>query len=348
MKTKRSVDEMIISTSPESESLRDEIQELTGKLRTAKISQGQIDNVLSQVLKLVKHEPLVKIPHANVVPSRASQPCTLVLHLTDWHIGLVTPASMVEEFNEYSWAIAQSRVRQLLESIEKYVKVMRGGYTLDDCVVLCTGDYISGDIHEGLVRSNEFPAPMQAVKAGRLMSSAISFLAGLFPRVRVEFIAPGNHDRLTKKPQAQAGGENSYGYVVGSIAQDALERQTNVEFKLHTAMQAIVDVSGRRYLCGHGDGIIGTWGIPFYGIERKKMREATARMNMVEAKRFHKIVIGHFHTGTDHEGWLVGGSLSGTDENDHKQGRHSPAHQTTWVVNHHGEFNFTRWLLSAD
>ena len=345
MKTQKSVKDMLASVSPESESLRAEIRELTGLLQKAKVSQGQIDDALAQVLECVKLEPVVKIPALAPVTGGKAE-VTLVLQLSDWHIGLTTPASMVEEFNEYNWMIAQRRITQLVNAITKFTNVMRSGYTINNCVVMCTGDYVSGDIHEGLVRTNEFQAPMQAVKAGRLLAAALSKLSGVFNTLRVEFIAPGNHDRLTKKPQAQAGGENSWGYVVGSLAKDALENQLNVDFHLHTAMQAIVEVSGRRYLTGHGDGIIGTWGIPFYGIERKKMREATARMNMTEAKRFHKIVIGHFHTGLDHEDWLIGGSLSGTDENDHKQGRHSRAHQTSWLVHQtHGEFGFTRWYL---
>lgn len=343
---RKSVEEMVSEVGPVAESLRGEVRQLTGMLQQAKLSRGQIDELLSSVLAAVKREPIVKFSPGKISGQAPGKPVTLVLQFTDWHIGLVTPESMVEGFNQYNWAVAQDRVQQLLTSLTKFVTVMRHGYTIDNCVVLCTGDYVSGDIHEGLVRTNEFQAPMQSVKAGRLMAAAIANLAGVFKNVRVEFIAPGNHDRLTKKPQAQCGGENSWGYVVGSIAKDALEANPGVDFRLHTSMQEIVTVESRRYLVGHGDGILGTWGIPFYGIERKKMREATARMNMVEGKRFNKIVIGHFHTGLDHEDWFIGGSLSGTDENDHKQGRHSRPHQTSWLVHpEHGEFGFTRWYL---
>jgi hypothetical protein len=99
-------------------------------------------------------------------------------------------------------------------------------------------------------------------------------------------------------------------------------------------------------LTSHGDGILGTWGIPFYGIERKKQREAMARMNMPIDKHFDKIVIGHFHSAVNHEHWMIGGSLSGTTEFDHKMGRHSLPHQTAWFVHpRHGEFDWSRWWL---
>lgn len=332
--------------SPELESLRAANRRLSSELTVASAALGDISEALAAVKDELVSEPPVKLMFKPGSARGKGRPVTLVVQLTDWHIGQVTPENLVEGFNEYNWRIAQERVAKFAEQLYKYTSVLRSGYTVDDCVIICTGDLVSGEIHDGLVRTNEFQAPKQAVLAGRLVSAFVQTLASFFPRVRVEFIAPGNHDRLTRKPQVQAGGENSWGFVVGSIAEDLLENQTNVKFNLYTSMQEIVDVAGRRYLCGHGDGIIGTWGIPFYGIDRKVSRESKARMNMPEERRFHKIVIGHFHTGLDHPDWFVGGSLSGTDEFDHKAGRHCPAHQTSWVVHpEHGEFDWTRWWL---
>ena len=344
MKT-RTIGEMKESASPLAESLRQEMKELRAALQEAKLEQGRFDEVIHGITEGVKAAKPLPPPEIKLGKD-LGRPVTLVTQFTDWHVGLVTPPSDIEGFGEYSFDVAGRRVATLVGSLTRYAETMRHGYSINDCVILCTGDYVSGDIHDGLVRTNEFPAPVQAVKSGLLMASAIQSLAGVFPNVRVEFIAPGNHDRLTKKPQVQAGGWNSWGYVVGSLAKEVLRNQGNVKFNLYPRMQEIVEVQGRRYLCGHGDGIIGTWGIPFYGIERKVARESKARMNMPEHRHFHKIVIGHFHTALDHEDWFVGGSLSGTDENDHKCGRHSRAHQTSWLVHpEHGEFGFTRWYL---
>ena len=345
MKT-RTLKDMSEAVGPERVSLKAEVSELQGLLNEQKRAWGDVEKVIGSVKEHVRaFKPLAPV-YAKRVKASGGKPVALVVQITDWHIGLVTPKEATEGFGECNLASAKRRVAQLAESITKYRGVMAHGYDIDECVVLATGDYVSGDIHEGLVRTNEFPTPVQAVEAGFLVAWFVQQMAAVFPKVRVEFMAPGNHDRLTKKPQAQAGGWNSWGFVVGKLAEKSLEAQRNVSFSLHPTMQEIVDVKGRRYLVGHGDGILGTWGIPFYGIERKKQREAMARMNMAESKHFDKIVIGHFHTGLDHEHWMVGGSLSGTDENDHKEGRHSRPHQTTWMVHPgHGEFGFTRWYL---
>lgn len=339
------MNDMRALVSPEMESLRAENAEQRNLLKQAKIEQGQIGETISEVVRAIAAERPVSIPR--IALSRvAGKPVSIVVQLSDWHIGLVTKPDSVEGFGEFNWEVAQARIAKLARSVAKYTETNRHGYTIDDVVVLCTGDYVSGDIHDGLVRTNEFPVPVQAVKAGLLMAAFVRSLAGVFARVRVEFIAPGNHDRLTKKPQAQDGGWNSWGFVVGSLAKEALSNQPNVTFNLYPVMQTVVDVCGRRYLLGHGDGIIGTWGIPFYGVERKVARESKARMNMPDHRHFHKIVIGHFHTAVDHPDWFIGGSLTGTDENDHKVGRHAEAHQTSWLVHpEHGEFGFTRWML---
>ena len=83
-----------------------------------------------------------------------------------------------------------------------------------------------------------------------------------------------------------------------------------------------------------------------YAMGYQEGREVTARFHMDESKRHHKMVIGHFHSALNQQDWMIGGSLSGTDANDHKEGRHSLPHQTAWFVHpSHGEFSWTRFWL---
>jgi hypothetical protein len=293
--------------------------------------------------------PRAEVPKSLYVPAKGLEvesPVTHVLHATDWHIGEVTNPEHVEEFGVANYAKACERVDKFSTDVIRNCAVMRKGYLIEDCVVLGTADWISGDIHDELVRTNEFPAPVQAVKSGFLLGSFIASLAPHYKRVIVYLHTAGNHDRLTRKPQSADGGLNSYGYVVCEIARQHVSSIPNVEVRIITALSAIVEVAGQRYLTSHGDGIQGTWGIPFYGIERKKQREAMARMNMPVDRHFDKIVIGHFHTALNHGDWLIGGALSGTTEHDHKEGRHSKPHQTAWFVHpKHGEFAWSRWWL---
>jgi hypothetical protein len=343
------VDELIDQVAPSAStiSLRDENKELKSRLHAIKRAQGDQEEILSEILAAVPHipppAPQYRAPKKH---TGVSSPCPLVVHCTDWHIGCTISPDEIEDFNAFNYAIATARTHRFADKLIDWTRLHRHGYKVEECVILATGDFISGDIHPELQATNEFPTPMQAVKAGYLFADFITHLSPHFAKIRVEFVTLDNHGRLSKKPQASEGGFNNFSYVVGFLAKERLSDFRNVEFNVYPQSTRVVAVAGQRYLCGHGHGILGTWGIPYYGIERRKQREAMARLNMVEAKRFTKIVIGHFHAALNHPDWTIGGSLSGTDANDHNQGRHARPHQTAWFVHpKHGEFDWTRFWL---
>jgi len=115
---------------------------------------------------------------------------------------------------------------------------------------------------------------------------------------------------------------------------------------MYPAHQQVIQVQNMRYLVQHGHGIKGTWGIPFYGIERVASQAAKARINRPDPKKFHKMVIGHFHAPLRQAWWQIGGSLCGTSELDHANNRYADPCQTMWFVHpKHGEFNYNEiWL----
>lgn len=345
---KKEIKHLIGSVAPTDEvrHLRSEVQRLTSALANRQRDAGQVSEAMAEVLEAV---PLAQVPKMQYRPEKGadvSSPVTHVVQATDWHIGEQVKRSHTEDFGETNLALATQRVETFAAGVIKNAQILRPAYTIDKCHVLGTADWISGDIHDELIRTNEFPAPVAAVKAGFLLGSFIESLAPHYATVETDLLTAGNHDRLTRKPQSADGGLNSFGYIVTQIAAQYVSTIPNVKVHIHTALSAIVDCNGQRYLISHGDGIMGTWGIPFYGIERKKQREAMTRMNMPVEKHFDKIVIGHFHSAVNHEHWNIGGSLSGTTEHDHKAGRHSLPHQTAWFVHpKHGEFNWGRWWL---
>ena len=187
---------------------------------------------------------------------------------------------------------------------------------------------------------------MQAVESGILLSDQIALLAPHFPKVKIEFIVEDNHSRLQKKPQAKEAGLNSLNYVVGFIAKERLSKHKNVEFNIYPQLEAVIEVKGRRYLITHGHNIKSVLSIPWYGLDRKVGREATKRMNAPDRTKFHKIVLGHFHTPMLTSFYIVGGSVGGTTAYDHACGRHAEPSQSSWLVHKsHGEFNYVAWSL---
>ena len=132
-----------------------------------------------------------------------------------------------------------------------------------------------------------------------------------------------------------------------------LEKHDNVIFNIHAMNEKVISVSTMNYLITHMHGVRSWMGIPWYGIERRTAREATARQSIImdDIKRakeigFNKVIHGHFHTPFDTMLFSCGGSVSGTDAYDHQCGRYAEPSQSAWMVHpRHGEFNRVNFRL---
>lgn len=274
--------------------------------------------------------------------SSKKSPVSVVLKLSDWHIGEVVKANETEGFNRFNWAIAQERINGIVDGVLRWTENNRALYPIDECLVLCEGDWISGDIHDELMATNEFPVPVQTAKAGTLLGEILLKIAGGFKRVNVVMVGADNHGRLRKKPQAKQKSSNNYSYLVYEIAMHYAGRAKNISYERTDGAKCLVEVNGLKILSEHGDTVRGWSGHPYYGFDRRVGKEAVRRMNTKLG--FHTWSIGHFHVAGNMEDGkvIINGSLSGTSEFDHLNGRHAAPSQVAFMVHpRHGIFNFT-------
>lgn len=270
-----------------------------------------------------------------------SCPVVPVFEFSDWHIGEVVQADETEGFNHFDYDESVRRINQIVDDELKWVDVNRGAYRIDRCAIIAKGDFISGDIHDELKATNEFPVPVQTARAGLLLGEMVRRIAGRFKHVDFFQVGADNHGRLTRKPQAKQKATNNMTYLVYVIANESLRKCGNVRAHGGPGMKVLCDVNGHKFLCEHGDTMRAWSGLPFYAFSRAVGREATRRMNT--DKGFEYFSIGHFHTPCYIEGrTIVNGSLSGTSEFDHSCGRHAPPCQVAYLVSErHGIFGFT-------
>jgi hypothetical protein len=272
---------------------------------------------------------------------RSVDPIVAVLDFSDWHVGEVIERSEVEGFNAYNFDIAQERIFGIISAVLKWVEVQRQSYVINEIHICGKGDYISGDIHKELQVTNEFPLPEQSVKAGLLLGECVRRIAGKFKTVVVEAVGADNHGRLNPKPQAKQKSSNNMSFIVHAMAQADSAKCHNVRWNIAQGQKLLADMNGFKFLLEHGDSIRGQMGIPYYGFQRLVGKEATRRMRT--DKGFDYLSIGHFHVPAFIEGrTLVNGSLSGTSEFDHGQGRYAAPCQIAYFVHkQHGIFNLT-------
>jgi len=326
--------------------LQAERDQVAAAYKDYKKEHGQLEQLMAEVLAAI---PAI-VPQAPVYKPaktrRVETDIAAVVHITDAHYGSVQLADEIEGYGEYSPELSRTRQFGLIRDVIQWVDIHRLGYSIPECRFLVTGDLISGDIHDELRVTNAFPAPRQAVEAGEILAKQAAMAAPYFERVIVDMITDDNHGRLTRKPQAKECGFNNWMYVVASITKTLLTTHKNVEFNIYPMPQKVVAVCGRRYLLCHGHDVMGWAGFPFYGIERKTAKEALKRMNGPDPTKFDLLIMGHWHAPLEHPYYWIGGSVSGTDAYDHKQGRHAEPQQVSWLVHPKwGEFDKVKWRL---
>ncbi|MDA4120295.1 MAG: hypothetical protein OK436_06880 [Thaumarchaeota archaeon] len=313
-------------------------RQLSALLKKEEKTKEYVAEVKQAVTALDPIEPV-----AILEPKESHTPMTAVFHLTDWHVGERIRAKETEGFGNFDWEVAQDRVLgQLVPGYLRWLNTQRSGYVINDACLLLTGDFISGDIHDELRRTNEFPIPVQTARAGHLLGSVVQALAPHCERLTVVEIGADNHSRLVQKPQAKQKVDNSMGYLVYEIMNAHVEKHANVVVDRSEGMKHLFQIGNYKFLGEHGDSVKSWMGIPFYGLEREKAREASRRM--FNDKGFHYIIIGHYHVPLFSQ-LIMGGSLSGTSEYDHSCGRSSPPCQTAFIVGKRGAFNFVPFTL---
>ena len=326
--------------------LQAERDQIAAAYKDYKREHGQLEQLMAEVLAAVPaiepRAPIYRPPKVRRVESDLAA----VVHITDAHYGAVQDEDEIEGFGKYSPELSRVRQYGLMHDWLDWVEMHRLGYAIPEGRFLVTGDLISGDIHDELRVTNAFPAPRQAVEAGEILAKQAAMAAPHFERVILDIITDDNHGRLTRKPQAKECGVNNWMFVVASMTKVLLASHKNVTVNIWPMPQKVVEVCGRHYLLNHGHDVSGWAGFPYYGIERKAGREAIKRMNGPDVTRFDKIVMGHWHAPMEHPVFWIGGSVSGTDAYDHKQGRHAEPQQVSWLVHPRwGEFDRTCWKL---
>lgn len=323
--------------------LRKEIERVRSENRALRDRSGFLKELMVFVKDALEaSEPLPPVKF-HYPKSKVEGDIVAVIKLSDWHIGQQTNPAETEGFGRFNFAIAQERVNYIAEKFLAWIHNHRQVFRISKLVILGEADFISGDIHEELRRTNEFPVPVQSVKAGQLLAQFVSTLAPHFDEIVLSEVGADNHSRLQPKPQFKEKSFNSMSYMVYALCNALLEKHKNIEFLFAQGIKQLVDVNGKKILTEHGDTVKAWMGIPFYGMERYRGKEASKRMQTDLG--FDYMSCGHWHVpGVVSGNILTNGSLCGTDEFDHGCGRHADPAQVSFLMHRrYGVFDWVAW-----
>jgi len=303
------------------------LEKANADLRLKIGAQKELGAALTAAVKA--NDPFPRYTYTKPKVSKA--PVAPVLMMSDFHVGEIVDKEEVEGFNQYNYQIAEDRIFEIVDSFLKWCDTQRKVYRMDEATVFALGDWVSGNIHQELIATNEFPLPVQTAKAGLLLGEVFCRISSHFDALKVYEVGADNHGRLQPKPQAKQKALNSMSFLVHTIANQYCEKQGNIEVVTAKGIKLVAEVAGSKFLLEHGDTVKAWMGISYYGIQREKGREALKRMGT--DKNFDYTAMGHWHVPCFLEGTtLINGSLSGTSEFDHSVGRFALPTQVAFMV----------------
>lgn len=288
------------------EVLEAEVRQLRIAARRNRRDEVAEERVLRAIERALEQTPYERTPMAAPPPPDDEAHHAQAVLLSDWHAGEVVDRAQMTGLNEFNFDILRARVSELYRSLLSF-KSNRPALT--ELQLWFLGDIVSGNIHDELRETNEFPVAQQAVMAGHLIADLIDALVPHYPAIRCVGIA-GNHGR-TRKEHASKNVFDSLDVVAYELA----AARVNVPFVVPRSAMHVAEIAGRRILLWHGDGVRSSMpGVPWGGVMRRwnELRKGYADRGIL----LDGLAVGHFHQFNVAGGGSIymNGSLIGPNE----------------------------------
>lgn len=290
-------------------------------------------------------------PHWNPKPGKAKKHReSIVLFLSDLHMGEVINMENMGGRNSYNMKIAVARLERYFQNVVKLGTEHWTGLPPDAIYLVLGGDMISGEIHDELSKTNDLLSIPAVQVAAEALAAGITLLRNSFPDIPMFVITvPGNHGRTTKKPESKDFALHSYDTLLGWMLEWWAHNTglKGVTFTAPRSGDALVTIHGWNVLFTHGDRIGSRGGSGFVGPAATASRgmQKLVQDYSTEGTILHTIVIGHFHTSLELENGLVNSCVSGPSEYSRSgRMRSQPATQLMFTV--HPQYRICRrWLI---
>lgn len=262
---------------------------------------------------------------------------------SDWHWDEVVEASQINYVNAYNREIAHERAKKFFSTGVELLTQHMTKPRYDYCVLALGGDMLSGNIHEELRESNEFPILQSVLDVTEKLIAGITLLHDTFGRVYVPCVV-GNHGRLDRKPRFKNKAFDNYDWLVYQLIARHFgmgkNKNPDINIDVTDGTEVRYDIYNTRYLLLHGDDFQGGSGIagPYtpWMLGDAKLR----KRQMAVRDPYDVVIMGHWHSYTPLKNIIVNGSLKGFDEYSRsRKYDFEPPTQAVWVT--HPEIGIT-------
>lgn len=329
---KVSHDALTASISAEERSQREE----SATRRLLKQARAHADELEAKVDLLTALDAVTVSPPewAQPGPPATRQRGIANLLLSDLHLDeVVNPAEMRHK-NAYNREIALQRLRRVGANTVKMARDYISGVSYDGLYLWCNGDFLAGNIHDELRRTNDAVDVVDSTDYWvDPLAALFCQLADHFERVHVVASGGGNHGRNDKKPPAKGAVRSNFDWLLTRIIYRELKGDSRFTWNIAEALDVREVQYDHRVLMQHGDDFKG--GDQIAGAVRPVMMGdyRTLTMEVVDGEPYDQMLVGHFHQYHSLPRAIINGSLVGFDEyaKRHKF-RPEPPKQAFWVT----------------
>lgn len=230
---------------------------LKKQLQTEKNTISKIKNefvksisIAEEIIEAMRNEGLhITIPETCKTPIIDTSEKTMVLIISDWHIGYKIINC---KGNYYNYEIANERINKLIGACKKYIDL----YDIKKVFVYNIGD----TVEHSYMRKNqnqycEFYYNEQVTKATKLIFRMLTELSEYGCNVVYDSIA-GNHDRGSGDKTQNYDGDNVNG-IITPVLKDFVELSENkrvfVIDRNHADNEIVTEINGVSIKLVHGD-----------------------------------------------------------------------------------------------
>lgn len=301
------------------ESLTYALSDAKVKLRAAEKRNNFLSGENARLTKVLDEHTALKglrlAPGTWPTPVRKSKrhKATAFLVLSDLHLGEVVDLAEMMGMNKYDTAIAEARVARVFNRTAEFIDNYISGVDIERIVVGLLGDIISGIIHEELERTNEMTVQETIVHWVPILAAGVTMLADHFGKVHVPCVE-GNHDRSYKRIPYKQRARTSHGWLIYHWLADSLRHDKRVTFSISESPEQLMDVYSTRFLLAHGDAFRYDGGVGGIAVPMNKWLLRSHKLYSMMGKDFNYAVIGHWHSYTAGNDYVINGSLKGYDE----------------------------------
>lgn len=325
--------------------LRDRVAQLSNDLRAAERRTVEAENWREMVLGL-RDMPMPPVSFPAPPHSRGDAE-TVVLFLSDLQWGEVVDRDELNGLNSFDRDIAVKRLGRWTHAVIDLVTKHWAGPPPDRIILILGGDLISGGIHLELAKTDELQ-PLPAVRdvADHLRQAILTIKAAVKCEIVIVSI-PGNHGRMTIKPESKKAVQTSLDILVSDFLEMGLKDRKGIRFTAPLSVDALFTVYGWRILATHGDRIGSRGGQGYIGPAATIARGMKRVIHDYAARGIHidLIIVGHQHTPLQLEEGFANGSLPGPTEFS-RDGRYRPhpAQQLFFTMHPRHRIAQIRWI----